>query len=721
MALEITGIGAISALGSDAPSLFSGLVAGRSGLSPVAPAPLREFRCGWLGLADAVGFDGLAAGQSRTARMALSAAREAMVHARLEPRVSRVGLVVGGSTAGMLETEELLVTLADADATDAARSSALEAMLSHPLSAVTDWVAERLGPFAMVATVSSACSSGVTAAVVGASWLTQGLVDAVVVGAADGLCRVVVAGFGALGALDEGPCRPFDRRRRGLSLGEGAGFVVVERGEHAARRGAIPRASLAGWALVAEAHHLTNPEPSGARAARAIEAALDRAGVDGGEVDWVNAHGTGTRLNDPMECRAVGRALGQAASTAPISSIKGSVGHTLAAAGALECVVAVQAIGAQRIPPTVGLEQLDDECVGRHVTGDERSTIDAVVSSSFAFGGMDGALVIAAPGHARTKTRGACRLVIARAATVDVEGLRGAGAVVAEPRAEGEGSGLEGAVARLDAARARRMDRASLLAAVAAESVLDGVSLDRDAVGVVLGSAFGRADATAQFMARVRERGPRFASPVEFPSLLPSAAAGHVSLYHRLGGPALAAADLAASGEAAFCLACDLLATGEAAACVAGATEEASRIVEGALASAFRTSSVDGARRGEGAATLLVATESAAEGAGLASMARVIAWRRSAVSDGVDLSDFAPTQRSLVVVGRMGARAADWLARSAWSAVPVRALAPERGSHEALGAFALAVAAELIGSGERERVLVVGEGSASLYCVVLER
>src|SRR5262249_7662950 len=144
-----------------------------------------------------------------------------------------------------------------------ARDEALVAMLRHPLSAPADHLARELGPFARVRSLSSACSSGANAILVGASWIELGLVDVAVCGAADGLWRVTCAGFNALAALDPDGARPFDRRRRGLTLGEGAGFVVLERVDRARARGAHVVCELLGWAAASEAHHVTNPEPSG--------------------------------------------------------------------------------------------------------------------------------------------------------------------------------------------------------------------------------------------------------------------------------------------------------------------------------------------------------------------------------------------------------------------------------------------------------------------------
>ena len=214
---------------------------------------------------------------------------------------ARIGLVVGGTTAGMFETERLLARLhAEPDCREA-----LADMLSHPLSSTGDRLNETLGPFARIRTVSSACSSGANAIAIGAAWLLLGEVDVVVAGGSDGLCRLTLSGFNALAALDPAPCRPFHSNRRGTSLGEGAGFLVLERAERAMARGAKPVAALAGWALGAEAHHITQPAGDGSVVAALIESAMTDAGVAPADLDYVNSHGTGTPVNDPVEAAAL--------------------------------------------------------------------------------------------------------------------------------------------------------------------------------------------------------------------------------------------------------------------------------------------------------------------------------------------------------------------------------------------------------------------------------
>jgi 3-oxoacyl-[acyl-carrier-protein] synthase II len=633
----------------------------------------------------------------------------------------------------MLETESLLpVIFSPEGAVDPrARDEALSKMLSHPLSAPTDRLARELGPFSRVRSLSSACSSGANAMLVGATWLELGLCDVVLCGAADALCRVTVAGFNALGSLDPEGARPFDRRRRGLTLGEGAGFVVLERAEDAARRGKDAICTLLGWAARAEAHHITNPEPTGAAPSRAMEAALARAGLGPADIEYVNAHGTGTPLNDPMESRALARVFGAHIERVAVSSQKGQIGHTLAAAGAIEATIAAMAIAKGIIPPTGGLEDPDPECALAHVRKAERREIRAALTSSFGFGGMDTVLVLGRP-DARPSSRSAARrrVVVTGAAAITPAGIFD-GPRVADildlPDDGGEALRVD-LGDHLDVERARRLDRTSRIAAVACQRALGNVAH----AAIVLGNAFGSVEGTSAFMRRLREKGARFASPADFPSLVPSSPAGHVSIYLGLTGPTLAVADLGTSGECAVTQAFELVAAGEVDRVAAVAVEEASPIVDAVFRVVFgpdqRDARADRPVRREGAGAVALAAEETARAEGLPVFARVeqvLAW----TEDEAALAELAPPpggaadEDSIVVLGGRSEPIDRILERSSWAGCRRFSCAERSGSHEAAGGIAIAVAASILGRGEDapRAALCVGSARGWGYAVVLRK
>ncbi|HET9931903.1 MAG TPA: beta-ketoacyl synthase N-terminal-like domain-containing protein, partial [Polyangiaceae bacterium] len=347
--IAVTGVGMVSALGVGAKPTFDRLCAGDTGIGE-----LTLFDTAGLAAKLAGEVSGLVvpSGSERADALALLAAREALSQAKLQTTGSRLGLVLGSTAAGMLETEaELLASPGNAPETwPRARR-----LLTHPLASAERSLARALGGIEQSVTVCSACSSGALALVVAAHWIASGRAERVLAGGVDPLCRMTFAGFGALGVLDAEACRPFDISRRGLTLGEGAGFLLLESEASVARRGVEPLAWFSGWAVGAEAHHVTHPEEGGERAAELIERALAVAGRSRHEVQYVNAHGTGTPANDAMEARAIARAFGDALPNVAVSSSKGQLGHTLGAAGAIEAAICVLALCEGRVPPTRGL------------------------------------------------------------------------------------------------------------------------------------------------------------------------------------------------------------------------------------------------------------------------------------------------------------------------------------------------------------------------------
>lgn len=693
MTIFVTGAGAVTALGLGARETWTRLLRGERALHALSLFDPGEVRSRVV--AEVPGLD-VPADASRTSELALLAAREAIADARLDVRARRTGLVVGGTTAGMLETESLLATLLSTPVGSAERESALARMLTHPLSAPTDRLVAELGPFARARSMSSACSSGANALVIGALWLELGLVDAVVCGAADALCRVIVAGFGALGALDPEGARPFDARRKGLTLGEGAGFVVLE-----AEARARARCTLLGWAVRSEAHHITNPEATGAIPAAAMSAALARAGVTAEEVDFVDAHGTGTPLNDPMETRALEAVLGARLDAVPVSSQKGQIGHTLAAAGAVEAVITAFAVAEGVVPPTGGLAEVDPACGLRHVRVAEARAVRVAASSSFGFGGMDTVLVLGDTRRGAPAKPTPPGVVITGVSALTPAGFFRDRDVADLPLRRSDARSVTLPDGALHPERARRLDRASRLAAVLAEGALGSRGDDGGDTALVLGIAFGAVDATAEFMRRLRDKGARLVRPADFPSLVPSSPAGHVSIYLGLRGPAFVVADLGVSGECAVAQAWELVASGEVARACAGAVEEKSAIVEGALSAVF--GGAGGAARGEGGAALVLEADTGQ--ARLARLERVWAWRED---DGPRPAIPAPPDGAIAI-----AAAAVGLP-GGWSGAP-RVTCDAAGTHEAVGAIGAAVAAARVARGDASAALFAGASRGWCY------
>src|SRR5262245_57218944 len=339
----ITGLGVQSPVGLGVSACWEGLRSGRPAIRPIARFPAADLAPATA--AEIVWDDG---DPDRAGAFALRAASEAIGDAALDVAAAapRLGVALGTTLGGMTLFE----------AWDAGGALAPDEAARIPYYAPAARLAAHVGARGPVATPQLACASGTWAVALAAAWVRAGRADVVLAGGTDLLCRFVVAGFNCLRATAD-EARPFDRDRKGLVLGEGAAILVVEAHEHALRRGARVRARIAGTGAAADAVHMTAPDREGEGAARAIRAALDDAATAPDDVGFVSAHGTGTPYNDAMEAMALGRLFGEG--RVPVNSIKGAIGHTLGAAGAIEAVLCVRVLETGVIPPTAGLATID--------------------------------------------------------------------------------------------------------------------------------------------------------------------------------------------------------------------------------------------------------------------------------------------------------------------------------------------------------------------------
>jgi 3-oxoacyl-[acyl-carrier-protein] synthase II len=396
--IAVTGLGAVSALGIGRARLAAGLRAGACGFGALTRFPAEGFRAsGVAELREPLPPPAAGAGRrglSRCDRLAIEAAREAAADARLEEiDPARVAVIFGAGAGGTLEAEEYFL-----ERWRGARRAARPLAAQLP-SAAGDAVALLLGARGPRATLATACSSSAHAIGLALDLLRARRADAVVAGGAEAICRTTLAGFNALRAIDPRGPRPFDRARAGMGLGEGAAVLVLERLGEARARGVRARALLLGYGGSADAFHMTNPHPEGRGALAAMGAALADAGLAAEAIDHVNAHGTGTPANDAAEARAIRALVGPAREgEVAVCSVKGALGHTLGAAGAVEAAAVVAAIEEGFVPPTVGLEEPDEACGALAMVRGEALArpVRVALSTSFAFGGNDAALVFAA-------------------------------------------------------------------------------------------------------------------------------------------------------------------------------------------------------------------------------------------------------------------------------------------------------------------------------------
>jgi 3-oxoacyl-[acyl-carrier-protein] synthase II len=397
----VTGVGVVSSIGLGREAFFRGLEVGTSGISPVAsfdPSSLGREYAG-----EAKEFDPrdhLSTAErrrmGRCSAMALAAARMAVGDAALE-----ASSVAGPRTAVVLGTtmgEAQILAELDREWILGGPGAVSRANIPRYGSTLLPiHVARALGAQGMVLTLPAACAAGNYAIGFAADLVRAGRADVVVTGAAELLQELQFSGFVRLAAMAQERCQPFDLNRQGLLLGEGAGILVLESEAHARRRDARVLAEVGGYGLSCDAYHITRPHPEAAGSVSAMREAIDRSGITPRDVDFINAHGTGTKHNDAAEAKVVREVFGDA--TVPISSMKSMLGHCMGAASALEAIGCVFTLQTGVYPPTIGYETPDPECnldVVANVA--RRGKSDVVLNNSLAFGGYNAVTLFARPG-----------------------------------------------------------------------------------------------------------------------------------------------------------------------------------------------------------------------------------------------------------------------------------------------------------------------------------
>ncbi|MGA7119451.1 MAG: beta-ketoacyl-[acyl-carrier-protein] synthase family protein [Polyangiaceae bacterium] len=397
----VTGVGVVSSIGLGKEAFFRALGQGISGISRVSSFDTAQLGRQFAG--EVRNFDPrdhlTRAEQGRTGRcaaMALAAARMALANARLDtasldpPRLAVVlGTTMGeGEILGELEHQWIV----------GGASAVRRALIPRYGSTLLPiHVARAIGAQGMVLTLPAACAAGNYAIGFSADLIRSGRADVVVTGAAELIQELQFSGFVRLAAMATERCQPFDLNRQGLLLGEGAGLLVLESEAHAARRGAELQAEVGAYGLSCDAYHITRPHPEATGSIVAMRSAIARSAIAPGDIDFVNAHGTGTKQNDLAEAKVIREVFGDR--RVPISSMKSMLGHCMGAASALEAIGCIFTLETGLYPPTIGFETPDPECdmdVVANVA--RRGKADVVINNSLAFGGYNAVAVFARPG-----------------------------------------------------------------------------------------------------------------------------------------------------------------------------------------------------------------------------------------------------------------------------------------------------------------------------------
>ncbi len=504
VSIEITGLGVVCAIGCNAEEVRRSLLEGRSGIAPMhflssvhQEIPVGEVKLSNAEMKGMLGLDAKAE-VGRTALLGAVAIRQAMAEAKPKMQGKRVALISGTTVGGMDITErhfEQMQSLRRGELSEEERE-VLRLAMKHDCGSSTREMAALAGlADAEVCTVSTACSSALNAIMLGAEMLLRDEADIVIAGGSEALSKFHLNGFNALMILDKGLCRPFDKERAGLNLGEGAAFVVLQR-EDSLSNEQNPLAYIRGYGNRCDAYHQTASSENGEGACLAMRDALGMAGLKPSDIHYINAHGTGTLGNDASESAAIRRVFGD--QIPPVSSTKGFTGHATSAAGAIETAICILALRHGFIPTNLGWKEQDEACITPTQGGQRQLT--NVLCNSFGFGGNDSALVISAVPHGfPTEEK-----------TFEPE-------VIDESSLISETGELDADALRtfVTAGEARRMSRL-----MKAATLTSGQALQEAGVtcpdAIVTATAYGMLETSEKFLSDMLEKGEAMLSPTQF-------------------------------------------------------------------------------------------------------------------------------------------------------------------------------------------------------------
>jgi 3-oxoacyl-[acyl-carrier-protein] synthase II len=392
--IVVSGLGTLNAIANNIPEFVRGLQEGVCGIKTID-------------LFDTVGFRSQNGGQvknyvardyiprdfsvkrmSRADMLSFAATLEALRDADLYPLSEKLkgemGVIIGGGAGGLLEAESFYSDLLK----KGGKNNRFSKLSTVYCASSADRIASNLGIAGPKATFMTACSAGGTAIGYARDLILNGHASIMLAGGVEPMCRITFAAFNALKAIDPGVCRPFDKNRSGLSLGEATAIMVLEPLDAALDRGANIYGEILGYGVTCDSFHMTAPDEQASGAVRSMQAALKDSGLSIGDIGYINAHGTATPVNDIMETKAIKEVFGRRAYSIPVSSTKSMHAHTLGAAGALEGIVSLLALKHGFIPPTINYHDIDPECDLDYVTDGVRyANLRTVLSNSFAFGG----------------------------------------------------------------------------------------------------------------------------------------------------------------------------------------------------------------------------------------------------------------------------------------------------------------------------------------------
>ena len=637
----ITGLGMISAIGNNTDECWKNVLASVSGIDHTKTVDTENCYSDYAAEVRNSDWDNIKGteGMDRVSKLCIKAVSEAMEDSGLSDfgGDERVSVIMGSCVGGVLSSEKYYTG-----------EKKKELIPQMPISAIASQAAGFCNAGGSVTNIANACAAGTISIAYAADLIRAGKADIVVAGGADAFASVPYAGFTSLHALDSEPCSPFNHLS-GITLGEGAGALIVESYEHAAARGAKIYCEVLGAGITSDAHHITAPRPDGECQMNAIRRAVSYSGLTEGDIDYVNAHGTGTAKNDEAEFLSLHTVFDGMNDDLSVSSTKAMTGHCLGAAGAVEAVFAVKALTENIVPPTLGFSDADLEVLAERAgkidfcpNVPRKKQLNTVMSNSFAFGGNNASIVF-------SKGEGGCTLHNEKK-RIAVTGLG-----IVTPAGNGkdkyigsagsfapESADLRSAVGKeeydecgLKMAFYRKLDRFSQLQTVSGMYALtDGGYEVKDEnaadIGIIVGTSEGALSPVCDFEMLISEKGNANGSAFKFPNTVYNAAGGYLSICSGIKGYNVTATNGAQSGIFSVAYAMNVIRSGQEKAMLATGTDENNDIMRElytglGLASDTPTAPYSGSDKfvlSDGSTTLLLEDEASAKARG----ARIYAY-----------------------------------------------------------------------------------------------
>ena len=625
----VTGLGLVCALGDDAASCAASAFSGKSGIRDVesfGTANCYSHKGAEVSLTD----EQLCSGKyDRTTLLCIKAAGEALADAGLDLEKEdrkKIGVILGTCIGGAASIDKYYTDSHEGRPVDK------EDILKMPASAIANNVAGHFGLDGVTANIVNACAAGTMSLAGACDMIRSGKADVFVAGGCDSFSSLAYAGFHALHALSEEACSPFNHSN-GITIGEGSGVLIIESYEHAVSRGAKIYCDVLGAGVSSDAYHITAPRPDGEGQMSAIKRAAANSGVDLNEIDYINAHGTGTSKNDEAEFLSLRTLFGNRSDLA-VSSTKSMNGHCLGAAGSIEAVLTVEAMNRGEVPPTIGysdedIEALKEKSGGIDFVANEKQAKDLKVcmSNSFAFGGNNASIVFSKEPRDIRSERNTEPVYITGIG--EVTGTKAEGA--SDYRADISPEIFK--QHEIKSAFLRKLDRFSQLQLLSGVLALEdaGIKVDdtnADDIGIVIGTSDGPITEIVNFQKLVIEKGIENGSAFMFPNTVYNAAGGYLSIFTGIKGYNITIANGFQAGLQSVMYACEAIRRGDEKIMLATGTDELTDIEAELYENAgyLGSGSDDGIILGEGSVTLILESSKSAALRGSKKLAEIAGY-----------------------------------------------------------------------------------------------